>query len=244
MMTDHAEFKRHRKDEKHERKQARKAYKKPHDHIGGGIGEVFSREGKVFVEGITNIHGGEFDELFIEGVCNCSSDIVAKKLDVEGIFNCTGRVESEKLSCEGTAQIKSDVRAKEMSVEGVMEIKGRLEADHIMCWGVIHATEEVSADVVEAKGIIHAREIVGDKIIIRSEVRTWLRRFLHRYEVINFIEATNVELHRVNAKVVNGHDIHIGQRCVIDKIDCSGTLYVHPTAEIGEVVGNYELVTE
>ena len=243
MTTAKDDFKRDRRQMKQERKtakeQVKNAYREMH-HNFSGIGEVLSHDGKTFVDGISNFRGGEFGELFIEGICSCSEDITASKINVEGVFNCNGNLNADEFFCEGTAQIKGNIRANEIDVSGIMEIKGRLEADKIICEGVIRVEGEISADLVQARGAIVAREILGDKVVIRSEVRSFFRRFLHRYERVNFIEATVVELHRVNAKTVNGHDIYIGRKCKIDRIDCSGTLFVDPTAEVTEIVGKYE----
>jgi cytoskeletal protein CcmA (bactofilin family) len=242
-MISDKEFKQQRKSEKRARKEMRKSLKNTKGTTTGGIGEVHTQEGKVFVEGITNIHGGNYQELFIEGVCNSSNDITSKKLDVEGVFNCNGNLEADELFCEGTAHINGNVRAKTLNVEGLANIDGKLEADHVSCWGLVRVQEEISADVIEAKGLIVGREIVGDSVLIRSEVHAWLRPHILKKYAINFIEATTIELHRVRAKLVNGHTIRIGKKCVIEKIDCSGTLYIHPQAKVNEVVGNYERLT-
>ena len=243
MTTNKNDFKQERRQVKQERKAAKEQVKNAYremSHNFSGIGEVLSHDGKTFVDGISNFRGGEFDELFIEGICNCSSDITASKISIEGIFNCNGNLNADKFSCEGTSQIKGNIRANEIDVSGVAEIKGRVEADKIMCEGVIRVDGEISADLVQARGAIVAHEILGDKVVIRSEVRSFLRRFLHKYERVNFVEATTVELHRVNAKTVNGHDIYIGHKCKIDRIDCDGTLFIDPTAEVTEIVGEYE----
>jgi len=236
MIKDKKEF----KEEKRAKKSAVKNSLKQEKNTFSGIGDVISKDGKTFIDGITNLPGGEFDELYIDGICNCSNGLKAHKLGVEGVFNCDGNVETDELYCEGTSNIKGNVRAKEASIEGVTEIKGRLESDQINCEGVLRVAGEISADAVEARGVIFAREIVGDRIIIHSEIKSWLKPFLRPRRTVELIEATTITLHRVDAKTVNGHDIHIEGRCNIERIDCSGTLYVDESATVQEIVGSYE----
>ncbi|MCL1797064.1 MAG: hypothetical protein FWG24_01890 [Eggerthellaceae bacterium] len=234
------EFKEARTAAKVERKVQRKNMKK-RGKGAGGIGSVELHEGSYYVEGITNIFGGEFKEMYIEGICNNKGAIKAEKLDVEGIFNCEGAIEADDFYCAGTANINGDVRSKSMNVEGIADIKGKLETTSIICEGVIHVAEEVSADSIKARGALVAREIVGDEVKIFSEVRRGLL-FIWRKKlgVIDLIEATQIELHRVRAKVVSGQNIRIGPKCEIEKVDCSGTLFIDPTARVGEITGTHE----
>ncbi|MCL2756638.1 MAG: hypothetical protein FWD43_00970 [Coriobacteriia bacterium] len=239
MNVDNEQFKSEKKAFKEERKRHRKSITREYKHYADGIGNIGSKDGVFFAEGISNIYGGEFREMYIEGICNSGSNIKAERLDIEGVFNCDGSIDADDFYCEGTAQIRGNVRSKVLNVEGVTEIKGRLEADSIICAGLIRVAEEISSDLINARGAVFAREIVGDTVRIRSEIRNFWRSFLSGRETIDLIEATTIELHRVHAKVVSGQDIHIGYDCQIDRIDCSGTLYIDPTARVGEIVGQY-----
>ena len=248
MVYDKQTFKQDKKAFKNDKKAAKKQVKeswKNSNYGFSGVGDISSDENRTFVDGVTNMNGGEFKELFVEGVCNFFDSINAEKLGVEGVFSCKGDITSKIFYCEGVATITGNVRANEVSVEGVVEIRGSLEADKISCEGVIRTEGEISADLVMARGAIFAREIVGEKIVIKSEVKGFMaRKFINKRDVADLIEATTIELHRVNAKVVNGHDIRIGYKCNIDSIDCSGTLYLDPTAKVGEIKGNYQRIEE
>jgi hypothetical protein len=57
------------------------------------------------------------------------------------------------------------------------------------------------------------------------------------FSKIDLIEATTVSIQKVHAHSVNGHDVTIGPACRIDRVDCTGTLTIDPTAEIAEIVG-------
>ena len=52
------------------------------------------------------------------------------------------------------------------------------------------------------------------------------------------------ELRGVTAGTVNGQDVRIGPYCRIGNLDCNGTLYVDPKAEVKNLTGNYTQVSE
>ncbi len=197
------------------------------------------------IEGLGNIKGGEFNNIKVEGVGNCSGDIKADIVRVEGVFNCKGRLDANMLDCEGVADFQSDIRAKKIVVEGVLTTKKdrRIEAEEIICEGVIKGGGEVSADVIRAEGCIQADEIVGDNIYINSGYRPrFLARMFRRWRSdVRLIEATRIELRGVKAVSVNGKDVTIGPDCMIESIDCNGTLYIDRSSYVGKITGEYTM---
>lgn len=195
------------------------------------------------MEGVGNIHGGEFGTISVEGVGNCSGDIKADTIRVEGVFNCSGKVEARYLDCEGVANFRSNIRAKKITVEGVLSEKSgnKIEAEEIICEGVIKTGGEISADIIRAAGSISADEIVGDNIRIDSDwhPRHFFRFFNRTRSDVRLIEATTIELSGVNAMTVNGKDITIGPECRIENIDCSGMLSIDRSSVVKNITGEY-----
>jgi cytoskeletal protein CcmA (bactofilin family) len=194
------------------------------------------------LEGVGKINGGEYHNLNVGGVGTCTGDLKVDDIRVEGVLNCSGSLEAGYFSCEGVADFKSDIRAKKIDIEGVLNSKGgKIEADEIYCEGVIKARGEISAEVLRAEGCINASEIVGDRIII-SYYRTWsnfIRLFRKERSHINMIEATSIELSGVTADTVNGKDIVIGPDCIINNLDCSGTLSIDKSSVVKNITGTY-----
>ncbi len=194
------------------------------------------------VEGIGKLSGGEYRNLRVEGVGECTDDIKAEDIRVEGVFNCSGSLEAGYFSCEGVAEIRSDIRAKRLDVEGVLTSRGgKIEADEIYCEGVIKANGEISAEVLRAEGCINASEIVGDRITINYH-RTWtkiIRMCRRERSNIRVIEATSIELSGVTADTVNGKDVIIGPDCIIQNLDCSGTLSIDGSSQVYNITGTY-----
>ena len=193
------------------------------------------------LDGIGSISGGNYKTLTVDGVADCSGDISAEDLRVVGIFNCKNKVEAQHFYSEGVCNFKGGIKAKKLEVTGIVNLsRGSVEADEILCEGVINAKGQISADKIHANGYINANEIVGDDIRIYS--RTGFIGGLFTFAKqsrIKLIEATTVHLSGVRGDEVNGQDIIIGPKCKIDRVDCSGTLSIDPTAMVGTITGDY-----
>ena len=201
-------------------------------------------------DGILSIAGGTYEHLTIDGICNCSGNLSAQLLELAGILNCDKNLEVGKFDCDGVANVKGNMRADSIEVDGYINIgrkstSAKLEANAIHCRGVITCLGggEINADLIDAEGYINASEIVGEKVIIKSQTSILMKWLATRWSKVDTIEATTIELTDVTAKVVNGHDITIGENCIIDKLDCSGTLRIHPTATIKEITGDHVRVS-
>lgn len=198
-------------------------------------------------KGTGSFGGGEYGDIIIEGVCTCNGDIKAESILIDGVFKGNGCVEAQSLKCDGVAEIKANIKAKKIDTDGVIRVKNgnRIEATEINCDGVIEIKGEISADIINADGFISAYEIVGDQITVKSRVNKFMQLFNPRFQSqIKFIEATNIHLQGVVANVVNGKDVVIGKDCKIEKLDCSGTLYVDKNSVVKEITGNYTLRKE
>ena len=205
------------------------------------------------IEGIGSINGGQFLELRVEGVGSNKGDIKADKIVVEGVFKSTGYVETELLDSEGVCDIYGNIRAKKVNIEGVINMKDdqKMEAETLYCEGCLNSGGDLYVDSLKAAGCLKVRGIYGDDIDINSFGKT-IHGFKKLLENINImsnysaskittIEATKIQLSGVNAHTVNGHDIVIGPGCVIDTIDCTGTLRIHETSQVSHIIGAKEV---
>jgi len=208
---------------------------------------VIKDKGKSRIDGVVTFPGGKFEELHVNGVCTAEGPIDADSLNIDGVFTAKSDVSVGKLDCDGVTTIEGNLRAKKADIDGVTTVNGdKVEADHIVCDGVLTARYQISADLIEAEGFINAKEIVGDRIVIRSfRKSTFFNLYLKIKETfknpdfskIDLIEATTIELRGVRAREVNGQNIIIGSACIIDRVDCSGTLTIDADAKVGEIVG-------
>ncbi|MCL1846652.1 MAG: hypothetical protein FWF91_01635 [Coriobacteriia bacterium] len=216
-------------------------------YSGTGKYEQNAKQGKSRIDGVVIFPGGSFDELSINGVCTSEGPIEANLIDIDGVFTASSDIRADSIDFDGVVTIHGNLRVKKADVDGVVTVRGvKVEADYIKCDGILTAESQVSADVIEAEGFINAREIVGDRITIRSFRKAGLFKFVMKvreaftdkdFSRVDLIEATRIELRGVRAKTVSGQDIIIGPACIIDRVDCTGTLSVDPDATVREIIG-------
>ncbi len=213
------------------------------------------------LNGTGTMTGGEFESVNINGVVKCTGaiktgkmdadgsfqcdgDIIAQTICIDGIFKCKGSLTADFLDCDGMAEFESFIKAKKIDADGMINVKNgtRIEAEEIYCNGGISVEGgEISADILDSDGYICAREIVGDKIRIKSRAGKFWSFILrmNSSSKVDLIEATTIDLKGVTAKTVNGKDIRIGSRCVIENLDCSGTLQIDSDARVNHITGDY-----
>lgn len=209
------------------------------------------------IQGFGNIYGGEYERIKIEGVSKCKGDIKAEIVDIEGIFKSKGKIQTKEFFCEGVGEFEKSIKAGKVDIEGIIRMKGnaKLQADNIKCEGVLISNAEICADTIDVDGCIQAVEVTGDNIRVMSRKKSFVSKvpfdlskifgdywFTNKNQNSNIelVEATTIELQGVKAKEVNGENITIGMNCDIEAVDCSGTLYLHPSSRIGKITGGAE----
>ena len=74
---------------------------------------------------------------------------------------------------------------------------------------------------------------------IHSTPRAVARLFTRQGCKAELIEATELYLEGVKAEEVNGQHITVGRGCVIERLDCNGTLHIEGNAVIHQITGSY-----
>lgn len=197
----------------------------------------------ITIDGKSNFGGGAFGTIIIDGLAQCDGALEAEALRVDGKFKCLGDAKLGLLDCDGSAEFLSSVKAKKVTIDGLMAVTtpAKLEADEVHCDGSISIEGQISADVISIDGLVRAKELVGDRIYIHSHLGKFASLFF-KGSTAELIEATTVELQGIRAQSVNGQDIVIGPECVIDTVDCSGTLSIDPRSTVTNLSGSYTLL--
>lgn len=191
------------------------------------------------------------EKIGVNGSFTCEGDVNADHIKVDGRMKCSGALTAVRVDVDGMTEVRGDVYAGELDVDGSLKVSAlKLEAQNIKCDGMIKVAGQISADVLDADGYISAREIVGDKITINSysHVSAFLRAlgglaiFGDFSSKAELIEATTVRLRGVTAQSVNGQDITIGPGCIIEHLDCSGTLSLDPGSTVRTITGTHTRV--
>lgn len=192
------------------------------------------------VNGVVTINGKLIaqEDLRIDGVVTVNDEVQGKNIRVNGVSTINGGTAAkENILIDGTITVKEKVRGKEIRVGGVCTIQGNMEADQVFSKGVISCHGQISADLVEGRGVICAKEIVGEKVILHCETkrpRLFRSRELPR---VDLIEATEIDIDGVKCQNVNGQNITIGPQCVVENVDCTGTLRIAPGAKVSHING-------
>lgn len=188
------------------------------------------------INGVSSVNGGEYDELVVKGVITCNGDIKARTINIDGVVTVNGRLTAEEsIALDGVMTVNGSVRGKEIRVGGVCTIRDTMEADHILCKGVITSKGQISADLVEGTGILSAKEIVGEKVTLHCEIKKRYFSITPKLSNVELIEATEIDIDGIKCENVNGHNITIGPNCIIENVDCSGTLSIAPTAQVANI---------
>lgn len=177
--------------------------------------------------------------LSVNGAVRTEGCIQAERVKVDGRLKCTGDLRAQEIDCDGSAEVRGSVSAKTMDVDGIINITGNLEAAEVKCDGSIRCGGQISADLLEANGFINAEEVVGERIVIHSQMSGLVLLFPSLTSKADLIEATSIELKGVKARVINGHDIVIGPGCTIEALDCSGTLSIDPMSQVNSITGSH-----
>ena len=193
------------------------------------------------IGGVSTVGGGTCDELKMDGVITCNGDIQARSIDLDGVVTINGKMSGDEwIKVNGVVTISDAMRSKTVSVDGVCTIKGNIEADHVNIKGVVSSKKQISADLVDGRGMISAEEIVGEKVIVRcGHNRRHLFDMFKERELpkIGLIEATEIEVEGIHCQNLNGHNIVIGPQCIVENVDCSGTLSIAPEAQVQNING-------
>lgn len=207
--------------------------------------EVNQLSRDITIKGANNFCGGEFDHVFLSGFTKMNNNLVAKSLRTEGVFKANGEIFTEEFSCSGVANITGHIKATHSNIDGTMKLKGeKFESEKIICSGVLSVEGEINADNICSEGVINAYAVYGDFVTINSVKNSIVDFFENIFfnfhtSKIGLIEATTVSVIRVKCNNINGHDITIGKGCVVKNIYCDGSLYIHPTARVENISGDY-----
>lgn len=205
-------------------------------------------------------------ELEINGAVKVSGAAGVEDLTVDGALTVEGdKLECGRVECDGAIKVNGGgMTASTIEVDGALSTKGDVSADSITVDGRLETETQVSADRIHVEGAITAAEIVGDSIFIHTGDRG--RGFSFSFggkkgfsidfsidpdshfsgahapggsSAAGLIEATTIDLLGVTAETVNGTDVTIGPGCVIENLDCNGTLSLHPGAVVKNITGQY-----
>lgn len=193
------------------------------------------------IDGVITVKGmvETKEDIVLGGVPTIQGEVKGRDVRMDGTCTIRGEVTGKNIHVDGTCMIQGRVRGEEIRVGGTCTIRENVEADHVFCKGVITVGGQISADLVEGRGLLNAKEIVGEKVNVHCDTKKYSIFFVRNHELckIGMIEATEIDIDGIEAKAVNGHNVIIGPNCIVENVDCSGTLSIAEGAEVKNVNG-------
>lgn len=181
------------------------------------------------------------------GTARLFSDIDINELHCDGsiISAGTNPIKIKQIYCDGAAKFSSDVITKTIDIDGSLNLmyNCNLTADKVFCDGSIIVNGNITTNLINSDGFIYARTISAKNVFIRTKITAIARKLIMRKTdtVISEITGEEVDLVGVKASKVSGKNIVIGDKCIIDHIECNGTLHISENARVSEITGNYTM---
>ena len=169
----------------------------------------------------------------VSGSCKVGGDIVAEEaVKTSGTLSCGGRLSCTSLVSSGTLSVGGDIEAEEVRTSGLIRCGGLLNAEKVDlcpagCVGSIGGSEIR----------VHKDAYVSENVVLRLPLLSKLVGSHHRTHltVEELVEGDVVALEYVTVPKVVGRVVAIGEECVIDLVQYSEEIEIHPKATVKKV---------
>lgn len=201
----------------------------------------------------------------ISGSGSSCGNLITNSLKISGSFKCDGTVnatevitvcgsgnflksvEGKDITISGSASFGGKVKFDNMTIAGGSTIKNNCEGKCFRSNGKLNISTLLSADIISISPYenCYVKEIGGEKITVLPEkvnsvsFKSLFSTFSSDKPGIlssDSIEADKIYLENTKCKIVRGHDIEIGPKCEIGKIEYTGTLSLNEKSTVGEKV--------
>jgi cytoskeletal protein CcmA (bactofilin family) len=203
------------------------------------------------IEGIGTIHGGDYNDIIVDGMGKLKGTVTAVKVVISGTFKAKGRLTAEEIYVDGFARIFKRIKAKKLIISGTLKLRhADVNADTVHGDGLLTSTGAICADEIRINGYCTVKKMMGDNISIHNDftginklvkrlgVLTYLYfgRSIHfDHSLIDQIECTTLRASGIKAKTVHAGHVELGKGCIIDKLYCEGTMTIDPSCRIRKI---------
>ncbi len=206
------------------------------------------------IGGIGSIHGGDYDDIFVEGLGKLKGSVTARKVVVSGAFKSKGYLTTEELQVDGLARIFKSIKTKRLVVKGTLKLRhADLNADLVYGEGLLTSTGCVCADEIILSGYCTIKKMTGDRISIHNNLNGinkimkslrilsilyFGRSISPGHSLVDQIECTNLIASGIKSRVVRAGHVELGKDCIIDRLYCDGDMVIDPTCRIKRIYSN------
>lgn len=214
--------------------------------------------GAVTINGAGSIKGDVSASTFrINGAGNTDGSVKADVLVVNGSASFGREVQAAEMTVNGDASIAEGLGVSRLKVKGRLFVGGGLAAHDVDMRGELTVTGDCQSDTFLAEGAftvggllnaenvdirLHApckaREIGGEKVSVKQGrgVASIFLFFAEKRLTVDSVEADEVVLEYVTAKVVRGAHVEIGEGCNVELVEYTGEFKQGPGASVGSAV--------
>jgi len=180
------------------------------------------------------------DVLVVNGTASFGREIQAGEMTVNGDASITEGLGVGRLRIKGRCFVGGGIAAHEVDSKGELVVGTDCEADRFLAEGAFTIGGLLNADSIDIRlhASCKAREIGGDKITVRQGrgLASVITFFTDKRLTADSIEADEVDLEYVTAKVVRGKHVTIGEGCTIDLVEYVDDFKQGAGASVGSAV--------
>lgn len=204
---------------------------------------------------------GDVDAINIKssGSTEFTANVIAKEARLGGVCKIGGNCNIDILQVCGESKIEGNVTCDELTVDGKMNFNGKLlECNSLKLSGSVTSTGYIKATSIIGKGGLVLDKLECDNIDITFNKKTNLKEI--RSNEINIIgtkskgliskmiskgtplveiediNGHNITLDNVQANIVTGHNIKIGENCIVKKLQYTGEIKIGSSSKISEKI--------
>nr|WP_306659844.1 polymer-forming cytoskeletal protein [Bacillus sp. AFS017336] len=189
-----------------------------------------SVSGSASIDG--KVSGGDVN---VSGSFKTKGDLNVKSINVSGSMKTTGIVKAEVITVKGSLSTEKGSECEVFTAKGHLSMNGLLNAENVK---ITHG----GFGYLPHNGFSYIPEIGGETIeISRFDdnnifARLFSKLFNNR---LNFkadvIEGSAVKIDYTTASVVRGDAVTIGPKCVIELVEYTEDVQIHPSAKVTDV---------
>ena len=182
------------------------------------------------VSGMVKLTEIEAETIDVSGMLSVSQCINANTIDVSGMFKAANKVKAKNINISGMFKAKSLV-ADEITVSGALSVNETIEAESLKVDGSLKGVKLINVGYLDYKTamceVLHEIEAETVKIDASSTYpSSWLLKYglkvlKKQKETLNVstIEADEITLKSVRAKLVRGRVVHVESGCHIEVLE-------------------------
>lgn len=214
-------------------------------------GKIFAGEySEIIINGSGKFEGeSKSERISINGAGKAYAPVETQFFSVNGIFKGEDTIKADTLEVNGSFKGEKDVRVNKLYIDGMFKNEeGYLNAEYIEVNGTLKNEMEINTDKLVVNGLLKAVDIVGRDIAILKgmDLVSLFKRNLNK-KVLNKAETItceNLYARALKCTKICADDITLKDGCVVEFVECNGTLRVDSSCIVKNVEGTCEIIHE